>query len=331
MQPPHHDHALAPGHDHGHRHGHPHGHRHGHPNGHQHGWGAAARGGRAFALGAGINLAFVVVQVGFGLAANSMALLADAAHNLADVLALLLAWGAASLTRRPPAGRRTYGWGRSSILAALANAMVLLIGVGAIGVEAVRRFAAPAPVATLTVMLVAAAGIGVNGGSALLFLRDRGHDLNVRAQFLHLAADALIAAGVVVAAAAIGVTGWLWLDPLASLAIVAAIVASTWGVLRQSVDLAMDAVPAGVSPDDVRDWLAALPGVTEVHDLHIWALSTTETALTAHLVYAGAASGRRLYDVSGELGRRFGIGHATLQIESAADAALCRLRPSDVV
>jgi cobalt-zinc-cadmium efflux system protein len=290
-----------------------------------------ARGGRAFALGAGINLAFVVVQVGYGLAANSMALLADAAHNFADVLALLLAWGAASLTSRPPTGRRTYGWGRSSILAALANAMVLLIGVGAIGVEAVRRFASPAPVATLTVMLVAAIGILVNGGSALLFLRDREHDLNVRAQFLHLAADALIAAGVVVAAAAISVTGWLWLDPLASLAIVAAIVASTWGVLRQSVDLAMDAVPAGVSPDDVRDWLAALPGVTEVHDVHIWALSTTETALTAHLVYARETSDRRLYDVSAELGRRFGIGHATFQIESDADAALCRLRPNDVV
>jgi cobalt-zinc-cadmium efflux system protein len=289
------------------------------------------RGGRAFALGAGINLAFVVVQVGYGLAANSMALLADAAHNFADVLALLLAWGAASLTRRPPSGRRTYGWGRSSILAALANAMVLLIGVGAIGVEAVRRLAAPAPVATLTVMLVAAIGIVVNGGSALLFLRDREHDLNVRAQFLHLAADALIAAGVAVAAAAISVTGWLWLDPLASLAIVATIVASTWGVLRQSVDLAMDAVPAGVAHDDVRDWLAALPGVTEVHDLHIWALSTTETALTAHLVYAGETSDRRLSDVSAELGRRFGIGHATLQIESDADAALCRLRPNDVV
>ena len=213
MQLSHHDHALPAGHHHGHHHGH----------------GVAARRGRAFALGAGINLAFVVLQVGFGLAANSMALLADAAHNFADVLALLLAWGAASLTRRPPTRRRTYGWGRGSILAALGNAMVLLIGVGAIGVEALRRLAVPEHVATLTVMLVAAAGIVVNGGSALLFLRDRERDLNVRAQFLHLAADALISAGVVVAAAAIRVTGWLWLDPLASLAIVAAIVVSTLG------------------------------------------------------------------------------------------------------
>jgi cobalt-zinc-cadmium efflux system protein len=319
MESSHHHHPLVSGHGHE------------HPSGHQHGLGAGARGGRAFALGAGVNLAFVLVQVGFGLAANSMALLADAAHNFADVLALLLAWGAASLTSRPPTRRRTYGWGRGSILAALGNAMVLLVGVGAIGVEAVRRLGEPAPVATLTVMLVAAAGIVVNGGSALLFLRDREHDLNIRAQFLHLAADALIAAGVVVAAGAIRVTGWLWLDPLASLAIGATIVASTWSVLRQSVDLAMDVVPAGVSHKAVEDWLASLPGVTEVHDLHIWALSTTETALTAHLVIAGETRDRRLPELSAELGRRFGIGHATLQIESNADAALCRLRPSDVV
>ena len=322
MDSSHHDHALAPGKPHGHGHGHHHGH---------HGHGVAAGRGRAFALGAAINLGFVVAQVGFGLAANSMALLADAAHNFADVLALLLAWGAASLASKPPTRLRTYGWGRSSILAALFNAMVLLISVGAIGVEALRRLASPAPVATLTVMLVAAIGIVVNGGSALLFLRDREHDLNVRAQFVHLAADAAIAAGVVVAAVAIRVTGWWWLDPLASLAIGAMIVASTWGVLRQSVDLAMDVVPAGVSHEAVQDWLAALPGVTEVHDLHIWPLSTTETALTAHLVYAGETTDRRLHDLSAELGRRFGIGHATLQIESDADAALCRLRPDDVV
>ncbi len=320
MESSHHDHAHAPGHRHSHAH------QHG-----SHGHGVPARRGRAFALGAAINLGFVLVQVGFGLAANSMALLADAAHNFADVLALLVAWGAASLTSKPPTRRRTYGWGRSSILAALGNAMVLLIGVGAIGVEAVRRLAEPAPIAALTVMLVAAAGIVVNGGSALLFLRDRAHDLNVRAQFLHLAADALISAGVVVAAGAISVTGWLWLDPVASLAIVVTIVASAWGVLRQSIDLAMDAVPAGVSQEDVQDWLAALPGVTEVHDLHIWALSTTEIALTAHVVCAGGTSDRRLHDLSAELGRRFGIGHTTLQIETDADAALCRLRPNDVV
>ncbi|HUB10632.1 MAG TPA: cation diffusion facilitator family transporter [Acetobacteraceae bacterium] len=282
-------------------------------------------------MGATVNLAFVIAQIGFGVAANSMALLADAAHNFADVVALLLAWGAAWLGQRPPSRRRTYGWGRSSILAALLNAVVMLIGVGAIGLEALRRLAHPEPVATLMVTLVAAAGIVVNGGSAILFFRDRAHDLNIKAQFLHLAGDALVSLGVVAAALAMRFTGWLWLDPAASVAIVVTIVASTWGVLRHAVDMAMDAVPASVPHDAVANWLAGLPGVIEVHDLHIWALSTTETALTAHLVFAGERSDRRLHDLSAELGRRFGIGHATLQIESDADAALCRLRPNDVV
>jgi cobalt-zinc-cadmium efflux system protein len=314
MPSSHHNHAPGDGH---------HGHTHHHA--------ASAGHGLAFATGATLNLAFVVVQVGFGLAANSMALLADAAHNFGDVLALLLAWGAAWLGRRPPTPQRTYGWGRSSILAALINAMVLLISVGAITVEAGRRLLAPEPVATLTVMLVAALGILVNGGSALLFFRDRGEDLNIRAQFLHLAGDAAVSVGVVVAAAAIRLTGWLWLDPLASLAIGAAIVIGTWDVLRRAVDMAMDAVPASVPQEAVEAWLAGLPGVIEVHDLHIWALSTTETALTAHLVYEGVHSDQRLHDVSAELRHRFGIGHATLQIESDVDAAECRLRPSDVV
>ena len=310
----HHDHASSHAHHHGHG-----------------GHGAEARHGRAFAVGATVNLAFVIAQIGFGVAANSMALLADAAHNFADVVALLLAWGAAWLGQRPPSRRRTYGWGRSSILAALLNAVVMLIGVGAIGLEALRRLAHPEPVATLMVTLVGAAGIVVNGGSAILFFRDRAHDLNIKAQFLHLAGDALVSLGVVAAALAMRFTGWLWLDPAASVAIVVTIVASTWGVLRHAVDMAMDAVPASVPHDAVANWLAGLPGVIEVHDLHIWALSTTETALTAHLVFAGERSDRRLHDLSAELGRRFGIGHATLQIESDADAALCRLRPNDVV
>jgi cobalt-zinc-cadmium efflux system protein len=334
MNPSHHDHAVPV--QHRHAHGEPashdnchaHGHAHGH---HAHGLPGSVPHGAAFAVGAGLNLAFVIAQVIVGFAAHSMALLADAAHNSGDVLALLLAWGAAWLTSRPPTRRRTYGWGRSSILAALVNAMVLLIGVGAIGVEALRRFAVPEHVATLPVMLVAAAGILVNGGSALLFMRGRDEDLNIRAQFLHLAADAMVSFGVVLAALAIRFTGWQWIDPLASLAIVVTIVAATWGVLRHSIDMAMDAVPAGVSHDAVADWLSALPGVVEVHDLHIWPLSTTETALTAHLVYADEAADRRLHDLAVELGDRFGIGHATLQIESDADAALCRLRPNDVV
>jgi cobalt-zinc-cadmium efflux system protein len=279
-----------------------------------------------------LNGGFVIAEVAFGLAANSMALLSDAAHNFGDVLALLLVWGAAWLGRRPPSARRTYGWGRSSVLVALVNAAVLLIGVGAIGVEAIHRLLTPEPVATVTVMAVAAAGILVNGGSALLFMRDRASDLNVRAQFMHLAADAVVSAGVVIAALAMRATGWLWLDPLTSLAIALVIAVATWGLLRDSIDLAMDAVPGGVARADVHDFLARLPGVIEVHDLHIWALSTTDVALTAHLVCGDAASDeRRLHELHAELQRRFGIGHATLQIETDTDAALCRLRPHDVV
>ena len=260
-----------------------------------------------------------------------MALLSDAAHNLGDVLGLLLAWGAAWLARRPPTTRRTYGWGRSSILAALVNATILLIGVGAIAVEAVRRLIEPQPVAETTVILVAAAGIVVNGVTALMFLRGRGADINIRAQFLHMAADAAVSLGVVVAGVLILLTGWLWLDPLVSLGIGVVIVVTTWGLLRESVALAMDAVPGGVERDDVQDYLASLPGVVEVHDLHIWGLSTTETALTVHLVCDGDTNERKLHDVTHELRDRFGIGHATLQIESDSDAELCRLRPQHVV
>jgi cobalt-zinc-cadmium efflux system protein len=286
---------------------------------------------RAFAIGVTLNAGFVVAEVVFGLASNSMALLADAAHNLGDVLGLLLGWGAAWLVRRPPTRRRTYGWGRSSILAALLNATILLIGVGAIGVEAVRRLLAPQPVMEATVILVALAGIVVNGTTALLFLRGRGSDINIRAQFLHMASDAGVSAVVVVAALLIMLTGWQWLDPLASLGIAVAIVVTTWGLLRESIDLAMDAVPDSVEHEAVQDYLASVPGVLEVHDLHIWGLSTTQTALTAHLVCADPSAETRLHDVTAELRDRFGIGHATLQIETDADAELCRLRPHDVV
>jgi cobalt-zinc-cadmium efflux system protein len=260
-----------------------------------------------------------------------VALVADAIHNLGDVLSLLLAWGAAWLSRRPPTLRRTYGWGRSSIMAALINAVVLLISVGAISFEAVRRLFHPEPVAEGIVMVVAALGILVNGGSALLFMRNRKDDINIRAQFLHLAGDALVSFGVVVAALLTYVTGLLWLDPLASIVVAVIITVGTWSVLRESMDLAMDAVPEQVPHDDVQSWLSSLPGVTEVHDLHIWGLSTTETALTAHLVCSGEHDDRPLHALTGELRRRFGIGHATLQIESAADAELCHLRSSEVV
>jgi cobalt-zinc-cadmium efflux system protein len=312
----------------GHRHDEHSHHRHGHHHGHHH---APARHDRAFAIGAGVNLAFALAEVGFGFAANSVSLIADAIHNLGDVLGLLLGWSAVWLDRRPPTGRRTYGWGRFSILAALANSVILLVSVGAIGLEALHRMNAPTHVSSGTVMVVAAIGILVNGGSALLFLRGRQGDLNIRAQYLHLAADAAVSLGVVIAALGMRLTGWAWLDPVTSLAIAVVIVHSTWAALREAANLAMDAVPEGVSQTAVHDWLLGLPGVSEVHDLHIWALSTTETALTAHLVYGGEPEDRRPHDLATELRQRFGIGHTTVQIESNADAALCRLRPNHVV
>jgi cobalt-zinc-cadmium efflux system protein len=286
---------------------------------------------RAFAIGTALNVIFVAAEIGFGLMANSVALLADAAHNVGDVLSLLLGWGAAWLTRLPPTRQRTYGWGRSSILAALLNATILLIGTGAIGVEAVRRLLTPEPVLEGTVILVAAVGIAVNGATALLFRHGRTVDLNLRAQFVHMAADAAVSGAVVLAGLLIMLTGWLWLDPLASLGIGVVIVLTTWGLLRESMDLAMDAVPDGVAHDEIEAYLASVPGVLEVHDLHIWGLSTTQTALTAHLVCAGASAENRLHEVSAGLRDRFGIGHATLQIETDAEAELCRLRPHDVV
>jgi cobalt-zinc-cadmium efflux system protein len=307
-----HDHSR---HDHAHRH-------------HHH---APARMDTAFAIGAASNMTFVVAEVVFGLLANSVVLIADAAHNLGDVLALLLAWGAAWLTRRPPTARRTYGWGRSSILAALINATVLLIGVGAIGVEAIRRLLEPQPVAPHIVMAVAAAGIVVNGGTALLFMRDRHSDLNIRAQFQHLAGDAVVSVAVVLAALVIRLTGLTWLDPVASLAVVGVIVAGTWSTLRESLDLSLDAVPARLTQQEVGDWLVTLPGVREVHDLHIWGLSTTETALTAHLVCDSTGAEHTLEDLAAALNDRFQIGHTTIQIETETDAGVCRLRPAGTV
>ena len=304
----------------------PHDHHH-----HDHGAAPQARFGTAFAVGAALNIALVAAQVAGGFAANSMALLADAAHNAGDVLGLLLAWAAFVLGRRQPTARRTYGWGRSSILAALANAVVLLISVGAIAVEALQRLFAPTPVAGTTVIWVAGAGIVVNGITAVLFAR--GHeDLNIRTTFLHMAGDAAISAGVVLAAIAIMLTGRLWIDPAASLAIAALITVSTWGVLRDSANLALDGVPSRISQDEVEAWLRDLPGVIEVHDLHIWGLSTTEAALTAHLVRTEHVDDQELIRVACHGVRaRFHIGHATLQVETLDVAESCRLRPADVV
>lgn len=307
-------------HDHVHDHAHDHAHHH-------------AEGGRGwqFAIGVTLNTGFVAAEVIGGLTANSVALLADAAHNLGDVLGLLLAWGAAVLARQPPSRRRTYGWGRGTIYAALINAVVLLISVGAIGVEGIRRLLTPEPIDVMPVAAIAAAGIAVNGITAWLFARGREHDLNLRAAFMHMAADAGLSAGVVVAAIVIGATGWLQLDPAVSLVIAVVITLATWSLLREAIGLAMDSVPEGVSRDEVNQFLAEWPGVREVHDLHIWGLSTTDTALTAHLVWDDAAGACCLPDVTHALAERFGIGHVTVQIESASEAEACRLRPHDVV
>lgn len=286
---------------------------HVHHHGHDH---APPTRSRAFALGMALNTAYIVVEVAFGLRSHSLALLADAGHNLGDVLGLGLAWAAAVLATRPPSLRHTYGLRRASILAALANAILLLVAVGAIATEAVQRFAAPAPIAGVTMMIVAAAGVVVNGLSAMLFFRGRHGDLNVRAAFAHLAADAVVSLGVVIAGLAILATGLLWLDPLVSLVIGGAIVWGTWGLLRDSLGLAMDAVPPGIDAAAVERYLRALPGVADVHDLHIWGMSTTETALTAHLVVPTASvDDDFLRDVAGTLHDRFGIEHTTIQLE----------------
>lgn len=306
-------------HDHHHHHGHEHDHAHG-----------PAPGERGFALGVSLNLGFVVLEVVAGLVAGSMALLADAGHNLSDVLGLVLAWVAVRLARRLPGGRRTYGWHRGTILAALGNAMLLLVAVGAIALESVQRLMAPAPVATGFMMGVAAAGILVNGATALLFAKGREADINRRGAYLHMVADAAVSAGVVVGGLLILLTGWHWIDPVVGLVIAGVILVGTWGLLRESIDLAMDAVPRGIEPEAVRAWLAARPGVAEVHDLHIWALSTTETALTAHLVRPGATvDDGFLGAVQQGLRERFGIGHATLQVEQGDPAHPCALAPAE--
>lgn len=324
-----HDHH---GHDHGHDHAHDHGHGHSHAHGHGHHHHVPKDFGRAFAIGTALNLGFVLIEAGAGLLTHSLALLADAGHNLSDVLGLVLAWGAATLAKRAPKGRHTYGLRKGTVLASLANAALLLAATGAIAWEAVRRFAAPTPVESGPVMIVAAIGIIINTATALMFMRGSKDDLNARGAFLHMAADAAVSAGVVLAALLMMLTGWLWVDSVTSLLIVAVIVLGTWGLLRDSLDMALDAAPRGIDPAAVRDWLAARPGVIEVHDLHVWAMSTTETAMTAHVVRPVADDHDEfLHEVCAELNSRFKIGHATVQVEHSASAHACRLAPADVV
>ena len=307
-----------------------HSHGHGH-HGHNHDHGQANYG-RAFAIGTALNVGFVIIEAVYGYFAHSLALFADAGHNLSDVLGLLLAWGASALARRPPTRRYTYGLRGSSILAALFNAILLLLAMGAIAWEAIRRFSDPSPVAGGTVIGVAVVGIAINTATALMFMSGRKSDLNIRGAFLHMAADAIVSAGVVLAGIAIVVTGWLWFDPVVSLIIVAVVVVGTWQLLRDSVNLALDAVPEGISPQAVQTYLAERPGVTQVHDLHIWAMSTTETALTAHLVMPSGYPGDAfLAETCKELHDHFGIEHATLQVETGDRNHPCALAPDHIV
>ena len=302
----------------GHLLGHSHGHNHAH-GGHSH---APADFGRAFAIGVVLNTAFVIVEATYGFLSGSMALIADAGHNLSDVLALLLAWGASIAAKRAPTQRFTYGYKSSTILAALANAGLLLVAIGAILFETLHRISEPAPVEGMTVVIVASIGIMINGGTAMLFMRGQKDDLNIRGAYLHMAADALVSVGVVVAGLAIIFTGSNWIDPLTSLVIVAVIAWGTWGLLKDSVKLGLLGVPEGISELDVREFLSDLPGVEAVHDLHIWPMSTTETALTAHLVIPGGHPGDAfLHDISEELAHHHRINHATIQIEQTRDCA----------
>jgi cobalt-zinc-cadmium efflux system protein len=308
-----HDHSHDHGHDH---HGHSHGHHHALPTSH----------GKAFALAIGINTLFVAIEFIYGFIANSTALMADAGHNLSDVLGLALAWGAAILAKRAPSKDFTYGLRSSSIVAALLNALLLMLACGAIAWEAVQRFSSPPPVAGMTVSVVAGIGVVINVFSAWLFMSGSKDDLNIRGAYQHMAADAAISLGVVLSGIVIMFTGWTWLDPAVSLVIVVMIVIGTWSLLRESVQLVLAGVPPNIDSTRISAFLAGQAGVAEVHDLHIWAMSTTETALTAHLVMPGGYPGDACVDAIGvRLREDFKIAHCTLQVEQGTTEHDCTL------
>jgi cobalt-zinc-cadmium efflux system protein len=294
--------------------------------GHDH---AVPSHGRAFAIAVGVNLAFSAIEVTYGVISGSLALIADAGHNLSDVLGLLLAWGASVLATRPATERRTYGFRKASILGALGSSLLLLVAIGGMAWEAVGRIADPAPVEGLTVMVVAGIGVLVNAGTAALFMAGQRSDLNIRGAFLHLAADAAVSVGVVIAGAVIFYTGWLIIDPVMSLVVAIVILVGTWSLLRDSLDLAMDAVPKEIDLAEVRGYLEGLAEVRELHDLHVWPLSTTETALSVHLVLTPEADVEQGLDLAVRLQDllhdRFEIAHATVQVERDS-AEECRLR-----
>ncbi len=324
-----HDHHGHHHDDHGHAHDHGHDHSHDHGAGHAHVH-APANFGKAFAIGITLNTALVVAEAIYGYLGNSTALLADAGHNLSDVLGLVVAWGASIAARRAPSGRFTYGFRASTILAALANAVFLLVATGAIGWEAILRLREPEPVAGVTVMVVAGIGILINGFTAMLFASGRKDDINIEGAYLHMAADAAVSLGVVVSAALIIWTGWLWLDPVTSLVICASILWGTTSLLRGSIDMSMAAAPKGTDLAAIKVFLLARPGVSAIHDLHVWPISTTETALTCHLVMPAGTADAFLMETAQLLKTSFRIGHTTLQVETHPDNG-CALAPDDVV
>jgi len=281
---------------------------------------------RPFAIGVILNVVFVVIEAGYGIAANSLALIADAGHNLSDVASLLLAWGASVLATKSAQARRTYGFRKVTVMASLASGILLLVVLGGITWEAVGRFLQPRPVAGMTVIVVAAIGVVINALTAMLFLKGQKEDLNIRGAFLHMTADAAVSLGVVVAGILIAVKGWLWIDPVISLAIVAVIFTGTWGLVRESLNYAIDAVPRGIDMDGIKEYLSGLEPVERIHDLHVWPLSTTETALTVHLVTNhGSVNNNFLAQIQRDLHDHFAIEHATIQIESATGDSDCRL------
>lgn len=287
---------------------------------------------KRYAIGAGINMLFVIAELGFGIISNSLGLIADAAHNFSDVIGLLLAWGGMWLSRFRPTEKHTYGYSGASILAALGNAALLFVAIGGIIVHAVQRFFEPAAVESHTIIWVALIGIVINGATAMMFHKDQAHDINVRGAYLHMVADAAISLGVVIAGVVISYTGWLWVDPVVSLLIAGIIIIGTWQLAKQALHLSLAGVPPHIDRNGVFEYLSTLPGVTEVHDLHIWAMSTTKTALTAHLIRPEAGiDDSFLHMVTGELESRFNIQHPTLQVEKGGHPDSCRFAPAEVI
>lgn len=303
------------------------GHNHDHSHGHSH---APGNYGFAFGFGIILNTIFVIIEFLYGILGDSLALIADAGHNVSDILGLVIAWIAVWLGKKGPTSKRTYGYKRSSILAALFNAVFLLVAIGAIAWEAIQRFSTPQPVAGKTVIIVAIIGIVINALTALLFMSGRKHDLNIRGAFIHMAADAIVSLGVVVAGFIILWSGWQWIDPLVSLVIAIVILFSTWGLLKESINLSLDAVPEGIDITSIQNYLSNLPTIIEIHDLHIWGMSTTEAALTVHLIRSEIDDNDLLLQkITKELHDQFGIEHATIQIEKGTYS--CSLQPVDTI